>query len=63
MTVKIDMEMPKSCYRCRFCDADNDLLLAYCYAKFNHPFPIKLTEDISELKERQGWCPLQEVKE
>ena len=63
MAVKIDMEMPKSCYSCRFCEADNELLRAYCYAKFKHPFTIALTKDISEFKQRPSWCPLQEVKE
>lgn len=55
MTVKINMEMPKSCAECRFCLFQIDLNM-YCSAlrKCFHG-----TDDSIRMKE----CPLQEAKE
>lgn len=60
MSVKIEMEMPKSCHKCKF---------------FSHSYSFVFENDIDECliekslimfdpeKGRPSWCPLQEVKE
>lgn len=57
MTIKIDMEMPKSCRECK--------LYKFLYKEF-WPRPIEVCcfteKEISET-ERPNTCPLQEVKE
>ena len=62
MPVKIEMEMPKSCSKCKFCilkdfgsNGHMPKLRNFCF----------LTKDelLNSLRERHTNCPLQEVKE
>ena len=57
MPVKINMEMPTSCAKCKFGrlerDPDNPRWFCISEYKYYRIFPTK----------RPSWCPLQEVKE
>ena len=53
MTVKIDMEMPKGCAKCRFHIA---------YRGYAH-LCLAAQEVFDGAKARKIFCPLQEVKE
>lgn len=56
MTVKIDMEMPKSCEKCKFMEfVSSDKTMYWC----------KITDNWIVRKEgkKSPACPLQEVKE
>ena len=55
MTVKIDMEMPKSCRECR-------ALVVGKYCVLANPILITPIKD-EDWYNRPSWCPLQEVKE
>lgn len=55
MTVKIEMDMPKSCAECRFNLDDNRMGVNYC--------AITLEETDCYRVTRTQECPLQEVKE
>lgn len=58
MTVKIDMEMPKSCDTCILLYWDT------AYGQYVCPaFPISLKFTGAYHNERHPGCPLQEVKE
>ena len=61
MTVKIDMEMPKSCSECRFCTWSASNARWMCTAT---PVCVRY---MTKLKcfclGRRSYCPLQEVKE
>ena len=54
MALKINIEMPKSCFECKFCLFQTDLNM-YCSA-LRASFPG--TDDSIRMRE----CPLQEVK-
>ena len=62
MTVKIEMDMPKSCSKCQFC-----ILKDFGSNEHTHKFRnvCFLTKDelLDSLRERYTNCPLQEVKE
>lgn len=54
MPVQIDMEMPKNCRTCRFCQDDDYVPGCFCF----------LNEDCCEFStDRPAWCPLMEVEE
>ena len=57
--IKIDMEMPENCEKCRMVDSE----FIYCHAKKD----INAWECWDELdtgqKRRPSWCPLIEVQE
>lgn len=54
MSVQIDMEMPKNCRTCRFCQDDDYVPGCFCF----------LNEDCCEFStDRPAWCPLVEVEE
>lgn len=55
MTVKIDMEMPKSCHNCNFLYPKGYKVC--CIATSSKKI---ITEDVQN---KPSWCPLQEVKE
>lgn len=58
MAVKIEMDMPKSCAKCRF-RISSDIELSYCMAR-NPIFPIPFEEERAKLNNRPSWCPLKE---
>lgn len=54
MPVQIDMEMPKNCRTCRFCQDDDYLPGYFCF----------LNDDCCEFStDRPDWCPLVKTKE
>lgn len=54
MPVQIDMEMPKNCRSCRFCQDDDYLPGYFCF----------LNDDCCEFStDRPDWCPLVKAKE
>lgn len=58
MTVKIDIEMPKSCSECRGMRVSAHNFL--CFLADERA--VKVIEE-KDLRKRPSWCPLQEVKE
>lgn len=62
MTIKIDMEMPRSCGECRFVREHKDpgLYGNYCPATGKYLF---IPWNIIEKKLTASFCPLKEVKE
>lgn len=63
MTVKIEMEMPKSCVECRFIREHKGpglLYGNYCPATGKYEF---IPWNIIEKELTASFCPLQEVKE
>ena len=74
MTVKIDMEMPKSCLECKFKELFHDKMVfikqnikgVECQNIINSGGHYICRLENAEIKkewERPSWCPLQEVKE
>jgi len=49
-----DMEMPKTCFVCRFQD------IGFCHAVHDHPSECEYIPDELLDKTRPGWCPLEE---
>lgn len=59
--VMINMEMPSSCGRCRFC-IEGSYEISYCIAKSKRwIIPFREERDLAE--QRPSWCPLKEAKE
>lgn len=56
MAVKIEMEMPKSCFDCKFLESENRDT-HFCY------ITRICLQETDNWGIRQSWCPLQEVKE
>ena len=61
MVVKIDMDMPKNCGRCRFFTKD-DCDISYCSAKSAKMWIIPFAEERILANNRPSWCPLKECK-
>jgi hypothetical protein len=60
MVVKINMEMPKSCFECRMLRVNNALNEWRCYAALPS---IRFSFLECPTEKRHNRCPLQEVKE
>ena len=60
--IQIEMDMPKSCGKCRFFTKD-DCDISYCTAKSEKMWIITFAEERILANNRPSWCPLQEVKE
>lgn len=57
MTVKIDIDMPKSCTDCRYCDTGSAIDRSYCRLT-RHDFP-----SFEGCTSRFYTCPLKECKQ
>lgn len=57
--IKINMEMPENCEKCRMVDEE----FAYCHAKGNQNSWECWDELDNGKNKRPSWCPLIEVQE
>lgn len=52
MAVKIEMDMPETCWECRF-----------CLHLYTETYCVLLEKNVSTIKDKPRDCPLKEIKE